>query len=78
MTQYPKWKYRIDPVDGKFQATLVGNAQSESEIGDSWTDDPHVHGIEVVPTFGQADASGKVAFGPKPSVPGMTSAKIGI
>ena len=46
---YPKWKYRKDPVDGKFQSTLVGNEKAEAELGASWTDNPHEHGIVVVP-----------------------------
>lgn len=87
---YPKWKYRVDPVDGKFQSTLVGTAEAEAEIGPSWTENPHAHGLEVVPypaelTPGgtlmhhgtQADANGNHPHGPAPTAPGINGTVIG-
>lgn len=77
---YPKWKYTHDKTDG-LRATLVGNEEAEKAIGADWSDDPHAlaktHGIEIAPAGGQADASGKVAFGPVPKVPGVSKAKVG-
>lgn len=84
---YPKWKYRKDPQSGAFQSTLVGTAEAETEIGNSWTDDPHGHGVAVVPYPAQLyqngtlmhfpdhcpDANGNHAHGPAPTVPGMSS-----
>lgn len=77
---FPKWKYRVDPASGAFQSTLVANADIEKELGKSWTDDPHKHGVEVVPypaelTAGgqivhhgtRADANGNFAYGPAPT-----------
>jgi hypothetical protein len=88
--KYPKWKYRVDPIDKVFQSTLVANAEAEAEIGPSWTDNPHEHGIEVVPhpaelTPGgtlmhhpiQADANGNHPFGPAPTASGIGGAVVG-
>jgi hypothetical protein len=88
--KFPKWKYRKDPTDGKFQSTLVGNAKAEEELGPSWTDDPHEHGIEVVPypaelsPGGQLmhhahtpDANGNFAYGPPPTAAGIGGSLIG-
>lgn len=86
---YPKWKYRVDE-DGNFQSTLVGNATAEEEIGKSWTDDPHEHGVDVVPypaelTAGgsvvhhgtRADANGNFAHGPAPTATGYNGVTVG-
>jgi hypothetical protein len=88
---YPKWKYRVDPATGQYQCTLVGNADAEKEIGKSWTDDPHEHGVQVVPLPAElrqdgklihlrerADANGNFAHGPAPTVPGLCEANIQI
>lgn len=87
---YPKWKYTKDPVDGGFRSTLVGNAEAEKQLGAAWTDDPHEHGIEVVPypaelTAGgqlihhatHPDANGNHAYGPPPTAPGIGGTVIG-
>lgn len=87
---FPKWKYRKDPVDGAFQSTLVGNAQAEAELGAAWTDDPHGHGIEVVPYPAeltpagvlmhhptQADANGNHPHGPVPTAAGIGGVVMG-
>jgi len=87
---YPKWKYRVHPSEGVFQSTLVGTAEAEQEIGDSWTDDPHEHGVEVVlypaeVTPGgtlmhhgtQADANGNHPHGPAPTAPGINGVVVG-
>lgn len=77
---HPKWKYTLDKVDG-LRSTLVGNEEAEKQLGAAWVDDPHPlakdAGIEIVPMGGPADASGKVAFGPAPKVPGVTKAAVG-
>lgn len=88
--KFPKWKYRKDPIDGVFQSTLVANVTVEAELGETWTDDPHAHGIEVVPypaeiTPGgtlmhhgtQADANGNHPHGPAPTAPGIGAAVVG-
>lgn len=88
--QFPKWKYSVDPVDGAFRSTLVGNAQAETELGAAWTDDPHVHGIKVVPYpceltpagtlmhhATRPDANGNHAYGPAPTAPGVGGTVIG-
>lgn len=88
--KFPKWKYRVDPVDGKFQSTLVGSAEVETQLGATWTDDPHAHGIKVVPYPAEislggvlmhhktnADANGNFAFGPAPTAPGISGSVIG-
>lgn len=85
--KYPKWKYRVDPMSGAFQSTLVASAEIENEIGASWTDDPHAHGVEVVPMPAELledgsiihspegsrheDANGNFAYGPKPTATGV-------
>jgi hypothetical protein len=74
---YPKWKYRINPIEGGVQSTLVGTAEAEEEIGDTWIDDPTKLGVYVVPCGGPHDASGRVGFGPAPVVPGVTKARVG-
>lgn len=86
---FPKYKYRVDPHSGAFQSTLVGNAEAEQEIGPTWTDDPHEHGVEVVaypaemtlagtlmhhPT--RPDANGNHAYGPAPTHPGINGAVV--
>lgn len=80
---FPKWKYRMHPTDGHFQSTLVANAEVEAELGPTWTDNPHEHGVEVVPypaelVDGQVlhhalfpDANGNHAHGPSPTVLGI-------
>jgi len=44
---FPKWKYRKHPIEGYFQATLVANAKSETELGHDWSDDPVSTGFAV-------------------------------
>jgi hypothetical protein len=88
---YPKWMYRANPDTGQYQCTLVGNAEAEAEIGPTWTDDPHGHGIAVVPLPAElrsdgtlmhlrtrADANGNFAYGPAPTVPGVCEGSIRI
>lgn len=88
---YPKWMYRKDPAEGVFQSTLVGTEQIATQLAaDGWNEDPHSHGIEVVPypaelTPGgvlvhhptRPDANGKHAFGPKPTAPGIGGTIVG-
>lgn len=94
---YPKWKYRIDPVDGAFQSTLVATAEAEASLdadgvkqGAPWTDDPHAHGVEVVPYPAeltpagtlmhhptQADANGNHPHGPAPTTVGIGGVVVG-
>lgn len=87
---FPKWKYRKDPDDGNFQSTLVADAETEKQLGPSWTDNPKEHGIEVVPypcelTQGgtlihhasRPDANGNHAYGPPPTAPGIGGTVIG-
>lgn len=82
---FPKWMYRKDPHTDAFQSTLVGNAQAESELAAAgWNEDPHSHGVEVVPYPAelspggtlmhhqtQADANGNHPYGPPPTAPGI-------
>lgn len=87
---YPKWKYRNGAALG-FQSTLVGDAITDAELAkEGWNDDPHSHGVEVVPypcelTPGGIlqhhagigrDANGNYAYGPAPTAPGSSGAVI--
>jgi hypothetical protein len=87
---YPKWKYRKNPQGGFFQSVLVADEKVEKEIGPTWTDDPHEHGIKVVPLPAEldsegvlmhhgtnADANGRFAYGPPPTFPGIAHAGMG-
>jgi hypothetical protein len=87
--QFPKWKYRKHPTLGFFQSTLVAKAEIEKELGPTWTDDPHGHGVDVVLypaelTAGGtlmhhgtgADANGNYAHGPAPTAPGISGGVI--
>ena len=77
--EYPKWKYTV--TDGEWRATLVGDVRVEAELGAAWSPDPfevaEKHKLEIGPCGGPADASGRVAFGPVPVVPGVTNARVG-
>jgi len=90
VASYPKWKYRNHP-EGFFQSTLVADAEVDAEVSAlGYTDDPHEHGVEVVPypaelTLGGtvmhhkahgADANGNYAHGPAPTVPGVNGGSI--
>lgn len=88
---YPKWKHRRDPYSGAFQNTLVASAEVEAQLaaegeaqGAPWTDDPHEHGIDVVPLpseltpagtlmhhASRPDANGNHAYGPAPTAVGV-------
>lgn len=46
---FPKWKYRKHPELGFFQSTLVAHAEAETELGDTWSDDPNATGFAVRP-----------------------------
>lgn len=85
---FPKWKYSVDH-DG-FRSTLVASAEVEAELGAAWTDDPHVHGVEVVPYPAEVtmagtlmhhptrpDANGNHAYGPRPIAPGISGVVVG-
>ena len=82
--QFPKWKYRRNPETGQYQCTLVADAAVEVDLGSTWTDNPHEHGIEVVPLTAElkrngklihipenVDANGNYAYGPIPTSPGI-------
>ena len=85
---YPKWKYSTD-AQGNFLSTLIGTAEAEAQLGIAWTDDPHAHGVEVVPYpavltedgrivhhAARPDANGNHAYGPPPTAPGINGAAI--
>lgn len=88
---YPKWMYRKDPVEGGFQSTLVGSEEIATQLAaDGWNEDPHSHGIEVVPYPAELtpagvlmhhptrpDANGNHAFGPKPTAAGIGGSVVG-
>lgn len=88
---FPKWMYRKDPHTDAFQSTLVGNEVAAGQLaGDGWNDDPHSHGMKVVPYPAELspggtlmhhptrpDANGNHAFGPAPTVPGIGGVVIG-
>lgn len=84
---YPKWKYSKD-ADG-FRSTLVADAATEAQLGPAWTDNPHEHGVEVVPypaeltVFGVVvhhpmtpDANGNHPYGPPPTTIGSMGATL--
>ncbi len=86
---YPKWMYRAR--DGDFRSTLVASEEVAAELtADGWSDDPHAHGVAVVPypaevTLGgtlmhhptRPDANGNHAYGPAPTVPGINGGVVG-
>lgn len=88
---YPKWMYRKHPAIGAFQSTLVADEKIAAELAkDGWNEDPHSHGMKVVPYPAEltpggtllhhqtmSDANGKHPFGPAPTAPGISGSVVG-